>query len=129
MVAVMCAAGEGADATRLRGVIVVLWRAGLRISEALALDESDLDSNRGAILIRRGKGGLCRIRHRRPYVAPGTMLRSRLWWQARAGDRGLSAEHSLGWVRDSPGTREGCRAAGSGRAWRWSARCGQARVV
>jgi hypothetical protein len=22
----------------------------------------------------------CRIRHRRPYVAPGTMLRSRLWW-------------------------------------------------
>ncbi len=39
----MRAAGEGADATRLRGVIVVLWRAGLRISEALALNERDLD--------------------------------------------------------------------------------------
>ena len=41
----------------MRGLIVVLWRAGLRISEALALTESDLDSARGAILVRRGKGG------------------------------------------------------------------------
>jgi integrase len=30
----------------------VLWRAGLRISEALALAESDLDRERGAILVR-----------------------------------------------------------------------------
>ena len=41
----------------LRGVIVVLWRAGLRISEALALTERDLDPARGAVLVRRGKGG------------------------------------------------------------------------
>jgi site-specific recombinase XerD len=39
------------------GLIVVLWRAGLRISEALSLQESDLDPTRGAILVRRGKGG------------------------------------------------------------------------
>ena len=32
-------------------------RAGLRISEALALQESDLDRSRGAVLDRRGKGG------------------------------------------------------------------------
>jgi site-specific recombinase XerD len=38
-------------------VIVVLWRAGLRISEALALAETDLDRQRGARLIRTGKGG------------------------------------------------------------------------
>jgi integrase len=49
--------GDHADAIRLRGLIVVLWRAGLRISEALALNESDLDRSRGAILVRRGKGG------------------------------------------------------------------------
>jgi site-specific recombinase XerD len=38
-------------------LIVLLWRAGLRISEALALQESDLDTSRGAVLVRRGKGG------------------------------------------------------------------------
>jgi hypothetical protein len=54
---VMHAAGNDADAVRMRGLIVVLWRAGLRISEALALNESDLDSSRGAILARHGKGG------------------------------------------------------------------------
>ena len=43
--------------SRLRGLIVVLWRAGLRVSEALALAESDLDAGRGAILVRHGKGG------------------------------------------------------------------------
>ena len=53
----MHAAGDDHDALRLRGLIVVLWRAGLRISEALALIESDLDLHRGAILIRSGKGG------------------------------------------------------------------------
>ena len=57
IIAVMRAAGDDADAVRLRGLIVVLWRAGLRISEALALNESDLDSSRGGILVRRGKGG------------------------------------------------------------------------
>ena len=32
---------------RLNGLIVVLWRAGLRINEALSLTESDLDERRG----------------------------------------------------------------------------------
>ena len=41
---------------RLRALIVVLWRAGLRIGEALALAETDLDARRGAVLVRRGKG-------------------------------------------------------------------------
>ena len=42
---------------RLRALVVVLWRAGLRIHEALSLNESDLDRRRGALLVRRGKGG------------------------------------------------------------------------
>jgi integrase len=37
IVAIMRAAGDGVCATRLRGLIVVLWRAGLRVGEALAL--------------------------------------------------------------------------------------------
>jgi integrase len=57
IVAVMCAAGDGRHARRLRALMVVRWRAGLRIHEALALNESDLDRRRGALLVRRGKGG------------------------------------------------------------------------
>ncbi len=53
----MRAAGDHADGVRLRGLIVVLWRAGLRISEALALTLSDWTQARGAILVRYGKGG------------------------------------------------------------------------
>ena len=40
---------------RLNGLVVVLWRAGLRINEALALTETDLDQRRGSILVRHGK--------------------------------------------------------------------------
>jgi len=57
ILAVMRTAGEGPDGARLRALIVVLWRAGLRISEALDLAETDLDRSRGAVLVRRGKGG------------------------------------------------------------------------
>jgi site-specific recombinase XerD len=57
IIAVMRAAGDGAHGRRLRGLIVILWRAGLRIQEALALAEADLDRRRGALLVRRGKGG------------------------------------------------------------------------
>src|SRR5947209_15491714 len=57
IIAVMSAACDDLDGLRLRGLIVVLWRAGLRISEALALTESDLDPARGSVLVRRGKGG------------------------------------------------------------------------
>jgi site-specific recombinase XerD len=56
-IAVMREAGDGLHGKRLRGLIVILWRAGLRISEALALAESDLEPGRGSILVRHGKGG------------------------------------------------------------------------
>jgi site-specific recombinase XerC len=57
IVAVMRTVADDALGKRLRALIVLLWRAGLRISEALALQESDLDRSRGAVLVRRGKGG------------------------------------------------------------------------
>ena len=57
IVTVMRSAGDGVHGRRLRGLIVVLWRAGLRIHEALALTEADLDARRGSLLVRRGKGG------------------------------------------------------------------------
>lgn len=56
IVAVMRQAGSGPQGDRMRGLIAVLWRAGLRIAEALDLAESDLDERRGAVLVRHGKG-------------------------------------------------------------------------
>ncbi len=56
IISVMRAAGDEPEGVRLRAIIVVLWRAGLRISEALALNETDLDPVRGSVLVRHGKG-------------------------------------------------------------------------
>ena len=41
---------------RNRAIIVVLWRAQLRVSEALALTPKDLDGDRGTVRILHGKG-------------------------------------------------------------------------
>lgn len=49
------------SAMRLAALIVVLWRTGIRISEALALEPRDLDRATMAVTIRRGKGGKRRI--------------------------------------------------------------------
>jgi site-specific recombinase XerD len=57
IVAVMRQASDDRHGFRLRALIVVLWRGGLRIQEALALDERDLDHRRGSLLVRNGKGG------------------------------------------------------------------------
>src|SRR5919109_4026280 len=55
IVAVMRQAQQARYGHRLNGLIVVLWRAGLRINEALSLTETDLDQRRGSILVRAGK--------------------------------------------------------------------------
>jgi site-specific recombinase XerD len=41
---------------RLRGLLVVLWQAGLRIHEALALAQADPDAHGGSLLVTH-KGG------------------------------------------------------------------------
>jgi site-specific recombinase XerD len=41
---------------RNRALIAVLWRCGLRISEALALELRDVDLNQGTLRVRHGKG-------------------------------------------------------------------------
>ena len=57
IVAVMRQTPDNRHGYRVRAMIVVLWRAGLRVHEALALIESDLDDRRGSLLVRHGKGG------------------------------------------------------------------------
>jgi site-specific recombinase XerD len=56
IIAVMRTCGTSPHGLRMRALIVVLWRAGLRISEALALNETDLDVRRGSLVVRHGKG-------------------------------------------------------------------------
>jgi integrase len=53
IVAVMRIVGDRPEGHRLRALITLLWRAGLRISEALSLQESDL----GRLAERRAQRG------------------------------------------------------------------------
>lgn len=46
---------------RNRALLVVLWRTGLRCSEALDLTEQDLDPRARSVLVRAGKGGKRRL--------------------------------------------------------------------
>ncbi len=50
IVLVMRQAGHDRHGLRVRALIAVLWRGGLRISEALALNETDVDERRGVAL-------------------------------------------------------------------------------
>ena len=55
----MCGQEKWTD-RRNHALLVLLWRTGLRISEALALRPCDVDLERGAIRVLRGKGGRAR---------------------------------------------------------------------
>jgi site-specific recombinase XerD len=81
IVAVMDALPDTPAGRRTRALIIVLWRAGLRISEALALIEQDLDRREGSVLVRHGKGDKRRI------VAMDAWAWQRLdpWLQERKG--------------------------------------------
>jgi site-specific recombinase XerD len=46
---------------RNRALIVLLWRGGLRISEALDLYPKDVDVGAGVVVVQRGKGGKRRV--------------------------------------------------------------------
>jgi site-specific recombinase XerD len=80
IVAVMRNAPDDRHGWRVRAMIVVLWRAGLRVHEALALAEHDLDARRGSILVRHGKGG----RRREVGMDEWAWEQLRLWLSARA---------------------------------------------
>ena len=56
IIQVMRQAGHDRHGLRIRALTAVLWRGGLRISESLALNETDIDARRGSLMIRHGKG-------------------------------------------------------------------------
>jgi len=57
IVAVMRQAGDGVHGARMRALIALLWRTGLRINEALTVTEHDLEPRAGSVLVRHGQGG------------------------------------------------------------------------
>src|SRR5918996_1232922 len=79
IVAVMRHAPHDRHGWRVRAMIVVLWRAGLRIQEVLALAEHDLDQRRGSLLVRNGKGA----RRREVGMDEWAWEQLRLWLNAR----------------------------------------------
>jgi site-specific recombinase XerD len=81
IVAVMRYTSDDRHGWRLRAMLIVLWRAGLRIQESLALTEHDLDQRRGSILVRSGKGG----RRREVGMDEWGFEQVRPWLAARAG--------------------------------------------
>jgi hypothetical protein len=83
IVAVMRHTADDRHGWRVRAMIVVLWRAGLRIQEALTLAEHDLDHRRGSILVRSGKGG----RRREVGMDPWAWEQPRPWLDARVSYR------------------------------------------
>src|SRR5437763_16607781 len=80
IVAVMRQAQRARYGHRLTGLIVVLWRAGLRINEALSLTETDLDERRGSILVRHGKNN----RRREVGMDPWGWLALQPWLDERS---------------------------------------------
>ncbi len=51
---------RGSSGVRNRALICLLWRAGLRISEALALKPKDIDHDKGTVRVLHGKGDKAR---------------------------------------------------------------------
>lgn len=52
---------RGHAGVRNRALIVVMWRCGLRVSEALALAPADVDLQAGTVTVRHGKGDRRRV--------------------------------------------------------------------
>jgi site-specific recombinase XerC len=111
----------GADlrGDRVRALIVILWRAVLRIQEALSLTELDLDPRRGSVLVRRGKGGrrreigmdVCGFEHIQPWLdARREMLVGPLFCVLDGRTRGRA--WSAGAAREALRLRASARACG-----------------
>ena len=59
----------GVRSIKHRTILTTCYAAGLRVSEAICLKVTDIDSERMAIRIRQGKGQKCVATHFCPYVA------------------------------------------------------------
>lgn len=68
--ALLDACGNSMSGARNRALITLLYRAGLRLGEALQLAPADVDLARGTVTVLRGKGGKRRLCAVDPDAAP-----------------------------------------------------------
>jgi site-specific recombinase XerD len=66
---------------RNRALLAVLYRAGLRAAEALALEKRDLDTALGSVSVRHGKGD----KHRTIGMDPAAFALVQRWLDCRTG--------------------------------------------
>lgn len=83
--ALMDACGRGPAGIRNRALIAVLWRSGLRVGEALALERKDVDLRAGRITILHGKGDKRRV----VAIDPGAAAILERW-ELERGELGLT---------------------------------------
>jgi integrase len=57
----MDACGDGPRGDRNRALLALMYRTGLRVSEALALSPKDVDLHAGTVRVLNGKGGKTRV--------------------------------------------------------------------
>jgi site-specific recombinase XerD len=82
---------------RNRALLAVLWRCGLRLGEALALQPKDFDPDQGTLVVQRGKGG----RRRVVGVDAGTAALVGRWLEVRRG-RGIGGRTLFCSLRGRP---------------------------
>ncbi len=88
--ALLAACGRSATGLRNRALLVVLWRAGLRVGEALALRPSDLDPAAGTLRVPRGKTG-----HRTVGLDPEALALVEQWMTHRSAVLRLNGRRPL----------------------------------
>jgi integrase len=82
--------GRGSCGRRNRALTVLLWRTGLRISEALALYPRDVDFAAGTVRVMHGKGDRSRLVGVDPQALAVVQL-----WMADRPRLGLTGRHPL----------------------------------
>ena len=93
----MGALGRGHAGARNRALVVVMWRSGLRVAEALALHPKDIDLAAGTITVLHGKGD----RRRVVGVDEEAGAHLRVWFEHRR-QLGLTSRHPVFCVISRP---------------------------
>lgn len=87
---IAAASNRSSSGIRLRALIGVMYGAGLRLAETLALEPRDVDTNTGTIRVRNGKGGKTATVGLDPH---GCALLDR--WLDRRARYGLNGRHPI----------------------------------